>query len=222
MPLLYKREIYPQGLIGIWKIEEDEDFFLDQIGLYPGEDQQLQVIKGFRRLEWLACRHLVHLLSDRNIRGAIFKDPFGKPFLENSAWDISMSHSGGLAAVIAAPCVVGIDIQQIVQRITHLAPKFVHEEEQSILDKTNYNVEAAHVIWGVKESLYKAYGKGNIDFKKDLRIEHFDYQDSGGDLDCCVLNHHFTHNFKGHYQKIEDFIFVYIIEDLNLIAFHND
>jgi len=222
MPLVYKSEIYPQGLVGLWKIEEDENFFLDKIALYPGEDQQLQLIKGFRRLEWLACRHLVHLLSDRTIRGAILKDHFGKPFLENSAWEISMSHSGGLAAVIAAPCFVGVDIQQIVPRITHLAPKFVHEEEQSIIDQTTHEIEATHVIWGLKESLYKAYGKGNIDFKKDLRVLHFDYGEAGGEFECFLLNHHFKHNFKGHYQKIDDFIFVYIIEDLNLIAFQDD
>lgn len=220
MPLIYKKEIFPQGLIGIWEIEEDESFFLNHVALHPGEGSQLSAIKGFRRLEWLACRHLVHMLSERDIRGAILKDQYGKPFLENSAWDISMSHSGGLAAVIAAPLMVGVDIQKLVPRIKNLAPKFVHESENPIIASADTEIEATHVIWGVKESLYKAYGKGNIDFKRDLRVLPFDYNPEGAELECQVLNQNFTHNFRGHYEKINDFIFVYIIEDIALIAFN--
>ena len=220
MPLIYKKELNPQGLTGIWQIVENEAFFLERVHLYAKEEEQLKAIKGFRRLEWLSCRHLIHELSERDIRGAILKDPFGKPFLEESLWDISMSHSHGKAAVIAAPCIVGVDIQKIVPRISHLASKFVHESEMSIISQNNFNIESMHVVWGAKESLFKAYGKGNIDFKKDLRIEHFDFQPAGGEFKCEVLNKHFTHQFNGYYEQLDDFIFVYIMEDQNLIAFN--
>jgi 4'-phosphopantetheinyl transferase len=219
MPLIYKKELSPQGLTGIWQIEEIEEFFLQKVILYPQETEQLNAIKGFRRLEWLACRHLIHELSERDIRGAILKDPFGKPFLEESLWEISMSHSHGKAAVIAAPCLVGVDIQKIVPRITHLASKFIHEDEKLSIRDSAFSIEAMHVIWGAKESLFKAYGKGNIDFKRDLRVHHFDFHPSGGKFKCEVLNKHFTHQFDGYYEQIDDFIFVHILEELGLIAF---
>ena len=219
MPLTLKKTLEPEGLLGIWDIKEDESYFLEALDLYPGEDRQLEQIKGFRRLEWLACRHLVHFLSGRQIRGAILKDKFGKPFLEESTWEISMSHSGGKAAVIAAPYLVGVDIQNIVPRISTLAPRFCNREELDGIQASVNPIEAAHVIWGAKESLYKIYGKGKIDFRKDLAVYPFDYDPNGGQLQCKVLNHNFIHKFYGEYTKIDNFIFVYIQEDSSPIPF---
>lgn len=219
MPLILKEKLHPEGLIGIWEIHEDESFFLNELELYPGEGRQLKEIKGYRRLEWLACRHLVHVLSGRKIRGAILKDKFGKPFLEESEWHISMSHSGGRAAVIAAPYLVGVDIQTIVPRILKLAPRFSNKEELNCIEIAENSVEVAHIIWGAKESLFKVYGKGQIDFRKDLSVHPFEYAHNGGLFQCHVLNHNFTHTFFGKYYKMKNFIFVYIQEDTSPIPF---
>ena len=121
LPLQLHKGIEPQGELGIWKIAESEEYFLDLLDLTPIEKVQVSRIKGRRRLEWLASRWLIHKMSGRHVRGAVLKDEFGKPHLINSKWKISISHSDHKAAVIASPYLVGIDIQKIVPvSYTHL------------------------------------------------------------------------------------------------------
>lgn len=217
MPLVYKKQLKPEGLIGIWKIEEDEAFFLKQLSLFPKELLQLEMIKGFRRVEWLASRHLLHVLSDRNTRGAVIKDNYGKPYLEQSKWHVSMSHSNRLAAVIASPLLVGVDIQKIVPRITHIAHRWLHQSELDLIHNSDNPIEVAHVLWGAKESLFKAYGKGQLDFTRDLRVEPFEYNPEGGHFVCNISNQNKNDKFSGTYELIEDNVFVHIVE----IVFNN-
>ena len=121
MPLQFHRYLQPEGELGLWKIEESEVYFLEQLNLTPIEEDYIVQLKGRRRLEWLAGRLLLHRMSGRETRGACIKDEFGKPHLEGSAYEISISHSRELAAVVAAPRNVGVDIQKLVAKIERLA-----------------------------------------------------------------------------------------------------
>ncbi|MFT5383434.1 MAG: 4'-phosphopantetheinyl transferase, partial [Saprospiraceae bacterium] len=114
MPLIFHRNLRSTGELGLWKIEEEEDFFMDKLTLLPLELDLINATKGHRKLEWLASRWLLHQMSGRDIRGACLKNEFGKPYLENSFFEISISHSRELVSVIAAPQAVGIDIQKLV------------------------------------------------------------------------------------------------------------
>ena len=96
---------------------------MEKLELFPKELELIETIKGHRKLEWLASRWLLHLMSGRQIRGACLKDEFGKPYLVNSFYDISISHSRELVSVLAAPQAVGIDIQKIVGKIDSIAHK---------------------------------------------------------------------------------------------------
>lgn len=173
MPLKLKQNIKPNGLIGIWSIEEDEGFFLEKLGELEEESKKLEKLKGRRRTEWLSSRYLVHFLSGREKRGKLIKDEFGKPFLEDSDHFISISHSGNMSAVVASKNKVGIDIQKHVERITRIAHKFVNEDERLFLNEDKAYIPSLHIIWGAKESLYKAYGRQKIDFRKHLKIKPF-------------------------------------------------
>ncbi len=212
MPLVYKKRLSPEGVLGVWRIEEPEAFFLDSISLHPEEAAQLQFIRGRRRVEWLAGRQLVHLLSERDIRGAVIKDEFGKPYLDQSRYHISMSHTLDMAAVIAGPRPVGIDIQAFVRRIVMLAPKFVHRDEVDSWQSASDPIEALHVIWGAKECIYKAYGRRQIDFREDLRILPFTFREHGGVLEARLLNKDRERSFTAHYYRMFHTMMVYLTE----------
>ena len=179
MGLLLHRHLIPEGELGIWKIEEDEAFFFDRLDLFPQEMAQIDEMKGHRRLEWLAGRYLLHYMSGRELRGACLKDEYGKPYLENSEYQISISHSHELVAILAAPMAVGVDIQFIVEKIWRIAPKFMRPEESESLSPAT-SLEHLHVYWGAKESLYKAYGRREIDFREHLHISPFEFSPDGG------------------------------------------
>ncbi len=213
MPLLFHRYLQPEGELGLWRIEETEDFFLDRLDLSSVEEAYIEKMKGHRKLEWLAGRWLLHQMSGRSFRGACLKDEFGKPHLEGSLFDISISHSREMASVMAAPRSVGVDIQKLVGKIERLAHKYMRPEELASLQAAT-RLEHLHVYWGAKECLYKAYGRRQLDFREHLKIDPFDYDLSKGTFTGRVEKGEYLSFFELYYERIEDFILVYALEDI--------
>lgn len=208
MPLL-KRIKTETGEWGVWEINEEESWFLDNLVLYPSEKNELEKIKGKRRTEWLAARYLVHLLSDHSIREECLKDEFGKPYLQRESSYISMSHSHDRVAVILdQEKNVGIDIQKRVNKITRIKDKFVAEDEWRFLTDQWNELDFLHVIWGIKESLYKAFGRREIDFRKHLIIKDLSTTASM----AAVQKDDFISNYQAYHEIKEDYVLVYLIE----------
>lgn len=210
MPFFYRYIISREAELAIWQIEESEDWFQERLILSKLEAQQLEIIKGHRRLEWLAVRHLTsQLLGGQS--GAMVKDEFGKPHLLHIPLQISVSHSHGLAATILAKKQTGIDIQKIVPKIERIAHRLLRKEEREVLQPAT-RIEHLHVYWGAKEALYKAYGRRELDFSKNILIEPFQFDLEKGNCIGRVLKEEVDCWFDIHYQKIEDYILVYALE----------
>ncbi len=208
MALLTHKLIHPAGEVGIWEITESEAFLLSKIGLFPEEQAQLDTIKGRKRIEWLAARYLVHTMSGRQDRGVFLKDEFGKPHLEGSVFDISISHSHGMAAAIAAPFPVGIDIQKLIPKIGRIAPKFMTPKERASLSNLT-EIEHMHVYWGAKEALYKAYGRRQLDFCQHILIEPFEFDLNSGICYGQVKKDDYHRCFTLRYERVGEYILVY-------------
>lgn len=211
MPLYHHRYLAPAGELGLWKIEEPESWFRDQLMLSPLELRQLSTIKGRKRVEWMSVRHLIHIMSGRERRGAFFKDEFGKPHLENSPWQISVSHTDNMAAAMAAPGLLGVDIQHLVGKIGRLAPRFMRPEETQCL-QAPFDLEHLHVFWGAKESLYKAYGRRRLDFLEDIRVTPFTFQPAGGETTGSVIKDGEQFDFRIRYEMMENYVLVYALQ----------
>lgn len=209
MSIFLKKNIHPKGQIGLWRIEEPEQFFFNELTLSSSHHQQLQKKHPSKRLEWLASRFLLHQMSNGDICET---DDKGKPFLKYSSSQISISHSGEFAAVALHPHqTIGIDIQKITPRIKKIAHKFMREEEKNSLQH-QHTLEHLHVYWGAKEALYKAYGKKELDFRGHIHIEPFDYQQGGGQTFGKVKKGNFLAQFNIIYEHLRDYILVYAVE----------
>lgn len=208
MPIFLHEKIAPVGELGIWEIIEDEGFFRDQLQLNAQEVRQIDKMRGRRRIEWLAGRYLLHRMSGREVRGAILKDEFGKPHLEKSEWDISISHSRDMAAVYAAPGKVGVDIQYFVEKITRIAPKFTTEADRQRFPR-GQELVYLHLYWGAKEALYKAYGRRQLDFLKHLFIDFFEIQRSGGTFTGRIVKEDFHEEYELFYQFYPSYFLVF-------------
>ncbi|MEL6862911.1 MAG: 4'-phosphopantetheinyl transferase superfamily protein [Bacteroidota bacterium] len=212
MPLLLHRKLPNTGEIGLWRITETEDFFLDRMVLTLPEEKRLAEIKGHRRLEWLSSRWLLHIMSGRSIRSACLHDSFGKPYIANSSFEISISHSKELAAVMAAPRSVGIDIQKLVTKIGRIEYKFMREIESKSLEIES-RIPHLHIYWGAKEALYKAYGRKKLDFKAHIHIQPFSFNPYSGRFYGAIHKEDFSAHYSLWYENIEDYILVYAIEE---------
>lgn len=209
MPIIHHQSLEAPGELGLWQIEESEDWFLERLQLFPKEQAQLAKIKGHRRIEWLAARQLVHQMSGRQDRAAFVKDEFGKPHLEDAEWEISISHSRDISAAIAAPVAVGIDVQKVVPKISRIIPKFMNTAEQANLDAVHHILHA-HVYWGAKEALYKAYGRRALDLCTHIRLHPFSFHIDQGTCYGTIQKEAYQQNFQIRYQLLpEDYMLVY-------------
>ena len=212
MPVYFKKSLESGGEIGIWQITEDSEYFERRMDLFPEEKKNLEELHPKKKKEWLAARFLLHLMSGTKIRSACIKDEFGKPYLKGSQLNISMSHSFDKAAVIVSPKSCGIDIQLKVPKIERIVYKFLSQEEFDQIGHED-RLEILHCYWGAKESIYKAYGKKSVDFKKHMFISPFVYQNDGFDFNGSLKKTDPERIFNLHASSYEDYILVYALEE---------
>ncbi|MDP4151280.1 MAG: 4'-phosphopantetheinyl transferase superfamily protein [Bacteroidota bacterium] len=175
MPLFYQHNINEVTKLGIWRIEEPPSFFLEKVPL------KNDVTHPFKRLQHLAGRYLLPLLFPDFPLGEILIADTRKPFLSSEKYHFSISHSGSFAAaIVSATGRVGVDIESITPRIRALAHKFVGESEQQALPGDPQAVpgdppafpgeEMLTLIWCAKESIFKWYSLGEVDFRRHMQF----------------------------------------------------
>jgi phosphopantetheinyl transferase len=192
VPIIFKKQI-SSNIVAVWHIAEQEDFFLPRLPLSLDEMTELSLIKGKKRIEWLAARYLVHILLESEERICWVKDDFGKPYLAESNIFFNISHSGEMAAAIIGQQEVGIDIQIFTPKIARIASKFMREHDLQHIPEGNL-LAYLHLFWAAKEALYKAYGRRELDFKEHIFV----------DLDRDILP--YDRFFDGFIQKNEDIL----------------
>jgi 4'-phosphopantetheinyl transferase len=206
MPLLLTLHPAPGATFGLWQITESEAFFRDDLPLLPSEMDDLAHYKGIRRLEWLACRWLLHKMTGAAQRIALGKDAFSKPFfLDAPDRHCSLSHSKGSVGALLAPVVCGCDVQVLVDKMPRLAPKFMREEEARFTEGHSIaeQFDLLHLHWTAKESLYKAYGLKALDFRAHLRVEAFMWNGKNGDTRAWIEKDAYRQSFQLHFAKYE-------------------
>ena len=96
-------------------------------------------------------------------------DVYGKPWPVNKPGFISLSHSANWVAFCFHPNQpMGIDVETTRPQLSKVAPRILHQLENSILEKLQNKQRTLQLFWGGKEALYKAYGKKNLEFSSQL------------------------------------------------------
>jgi len=207
MPLDFQLNREDGGLMAVWKITEPEEELSSQLELCELGEKQLKIITSpEKRLEWMASRILVAQLANDN-RAVRYRGN-GKPFLEGSELDLSISHTVGLAAVVTTSVSkAGIDIEIPSARISRVAHRFLHEEEESFIPPGEKEKYLA-LIWCAKETLYKMANQPGLIFKDDLRIEPFTANPKGV-LSCMIYRDGNKDSYGLHYMVNDGYCLVW-------------
>ena len=169
MPIFYQQTIDRHTKIGIWKIEESENFFLQTVPL------QNEITHPHKRVQHLAGRYLLrYLFPDFPYELIRIADTL-KPFLENEAYHFSISHCGDFAAaIVSRDKRVGIDIELIGDRIVKVKDKFINNIEAGIIHQFGSDISDVMkytLMWSCKEAMFKWYGNGQVDFRKHMQLQ---------------------------------------------------
>lgn len=167
MPIFFQHQINDGSRLGIWKIEESEEFFKANV------PQHRDVTHPHKRLQHLAGRFLLRYLVPDFPYDLIQIADTRKPFLPGEQYHFSISHCGDYAAaLVSKDRRVGVDIEIPVEKIGRLAGKFLNEEEKKIanIDGTASDHQLLTLLWSAKESVFKWYGGSGVDFAGHIHL----------------------------------------------------
>ena len=176
MPIFFQHQINETTRLGIWKNEETEEFFKGNVPLHR------DVTHPHKRIQHLAGRFLLQFLFPDFPYHLIQIADTNKPFLPAEEYHFSISHCGDYAAAIVSKNNrVGIDIEIPVDKIIKIKDKFLSANEQAKwldnvpVDGFNARVEQRELLtllWSSKESVFKWYGDGGVDFSEQIQLQY--------------------------------------------------
>lgn len=185
VPIFFQQQINENTKLGVWKIEEPEDFFKTNVPLHR------DVTHPHKRLQHLAGRFLLQYLFPDFPNKLVKIADTRKPYLPDAQYHFSISHCGDYAAAIVSKDYrVGVDVEIPVDKIEKILHKFLstdeldrfslHTEENRIVDF----YDKATILWSAKEAVFKWYGDGGVDFRKQIQLLK---QDNANEMIDCYF-----------------------------------
>lgn len=197
MGLYLTKELNDEARLGVWQITETEEELKALSSTPTDEMEEISYIKSESlRKQRLAVRALLNELFEDKVYLAHHDN--GKPYIENSSINISITHTEKFVAVILDDRnEVGIDIESLDRDFSAVEKKALSEDEIDDLeeDKEEKNEQLA-IYWCAKEAIYKKISQYGIDFSEQIEVEEFRYKGEG------ELEATFTHK-DGHEEELE-------------------
>ena len=190
-----------------WEVNESNEELLDYLQLNDYRQKKYADLRPKQAREYLGLRAC---LKELGVDYDVNYDEKGKPYLPTDA-QISITHSYGKVAVGISEFPIGIDIElSRPHKISNIKNKFVRLDEQEWLPKKDEN-EYLHIIWGIKEGLYKLNGGNLWNFLHHYRVEAFDLVENRP-IQCWISDENKSQKFTAYYKMIDDHYLVWVLD----------
>jgi phosphopantetheinyl transferase len=227
MPVFFQQQINESTRLGIWKIEETEEFFKGNV------PQHRDVTHPHKRLQHLAGRFLLQFLFPDFPYDLIRIADTRKPFLPGEQYHFSISHCGDYAAaIVSRDKRVGIDVEIPVDTIHRIQHKFLSTEElelfniqysilntqlptpnsrlltPDLLRSARNDARLPTLLWSAKEAVFKWYGEGSVDFRQHIRL-HGIHEDTEI-IDCSFVKN--STELSVHYRQFDQLVLAWVLD----------
>ncbi|MCZ2458748.1 MAG: 4'-phosphopantetheinyl transferase superfamily protein [Chitinophagales bacterium] len=203
MPVFFQHSISNTTRLGIWKIEETEEFFKRNV------PQHRDVTHPHKRLQHLAGRFLLQFLFPDFPYEMVRIAETKKPYLPGEQFHFSISHCGDYAAAIVSKDQrVGIDIEIPVEKIIRIQHKYLSDEERKLfnIQLPGPDYRRLTLLWSAKEAVYKWFGDGEVEFIEHIRLKGINENDR-------TMQCRFTRNGNGltiHYRIFDRIVLTWL------------
>lgn len=210
MALFYSRELENGAIISVWEITESEEELLSLSSVPSDELEELALIKNAkRRKERLAVRALLNEVFDGKVY--LGHHDNGRPFLQNSLIEISISHTERFVAILTHPEEsVGIDIESLERDFSAVEKKALSEDEIEFLSEKNRDLHLA-ICWSAKEAIYKRMSLSGVDYSKQILLKKFSPRDEGEIEALFIHDDGEQMEFELGYTILENHVMVWMI-----------
>ena len=174
MALLLTKDLDDDGhsRLGVWHITESEAQLREATSIPSDELEEISFLKSESlRKQKLAVRALLDTMFEEKVY--LSHHDNGKPYIENNAVNISITHTDKYVAVILDDRDdVGIDCESLDRDFSAVEKKALSEEEIEDLDDERRNEQLA-IYWCAKEAVYKKISQYGVDFAEQIEIDSF-------------------------------------------------
>lgn len=187
--------------VGVWKITESEAELRTMTSIPSDELEEISYIKNESlRKQRLAVRALLDTMFEEKVY--LSHHDNGKPYIENNAINISITHTDQYVAVILNDeDEVGIDCESLNRDFSAVEKKALSDEEIGDLEDEQKNEQLA-IYWCAKEAIFKLTSQYDVDFAEQIQIDGFRYRNEG------VLSATFTDK-DGYEQELNLYYFTF-------------
>ena len=211
MALYLKKELENDARIYVWHITETEQDLRENTQVPDDELEELSFMGSeARRKEKLAERALLNAIFEEKVY--LGHHDNGRPYLQNMAMEISISHTNDFVAIILHPDEdMGIDIEKLDRDFSAVEKKALSEDEREDLSDRNRNLQLA-IYWCAKEAVYKRMSINGVDFAEQIAVEKFSPREDG-ELEAVFHHKDGTEvEINLEYMTFEDHVMVWVMD----------
>lgn len=210
MAIAYRQRVDEDTEFALWRIEEQAEDLYNQLQLNNEEQAFVENISnGKRHLHWLSTRVLLRTMLDTSEYIDCKVDAHGKPYLVSLPYHISLSHSFDYAAVmISRKNAVGIDIEQVKEKVERIAARFLSADELQFIDQQQ-KIDHLYACWCAKEAIYKCYGQKEVSFMDDIALQPFAFTGQG-QANAILTKGDIKIDYTVGYLQYEDYMIGYV------------
>ena len=198
--------------LGVWQITESEEELRALTSIPTDELEEISFIKSESlRRQKLAVRALLDVMFEEKVY--LSHHDNGKPYIENNATNISITHTDKYVAVILNDIDdVGIDCESLDRDFSAVEKKALSEDEIDSLDDDRRNEQLA-IFWCAKEAVYKKMAQYRVDFAEQIEVE--DFRPKGeGELEATFIHKDgYEENFDLEYMTFDRHVLVWVAGD---------
>ena len=164
--------------VGVWKITESEAELRTMTSIPSDELEEISYIKNESlRKQRLAVRALLDAMFEEKVY--LSHHDNGKPYIENNAINISITHTDQYVAVILnEEDEVGIDCESLNRDFSAVEKKALSDEEIGDLEDEQKNEQLA-IYWCAKEAIFKLTSQYHVDFAEQIQLDGFRHRNEG-------------------------------------------
>jgi len=185
MALYLKKKLENEATVAVWQITETEEQLVELSSTPTDEMEEISFIRSeSMRKQRLAVRALLNTLFDEKVY--LSHHDNGKPYIENNAVNISITHTEKYVAVILHEendC--GIDIESLDRDFSAVEKRALSEDEIDDLEDEKRNEQLA-IYWCAKEAIFKLLSVYNLDFAEQIEVDRFRPRGEG-ELDATFI-----------------------------------
>lgn len=210
MALLLTKDLDDDGhsRLGVWHITESESELRELTSIPSDEMEEISFIKSESlRKQKLAVRALLDCMFDEKVY--LSHHDNGKPYIENNAVNISITHTDRYVALILDNHDdVGIDCESLDRDFSAVEKKALSEEEIEDLEDERRNEQLA-IYWCAKEAVYKKISQYHVDFAEQIEIDSFRPKGEGELEATFVHKDGYEESFQLNYMTFDRHVLVW-------------